>query len=94
MPIISEKDLAVFISLLSGKIAAMKWKLREPESILEDNVGDEQINDEYELQETIERYSRILDDVREEYEAGLVDGINLPSFEALTATNGPEYRRE
>jgi len=84
MPNISEKDLAVFISLLSGKVAAMKRELRELEAIPEDNLSDEQVDDQYELQETIEQYNMILDDVREEYEAALVDGINLPSFETLT----------
>jgi hypothetical protein len=84
MPNISEKDLAVFISLLSGKIAAMKRELRELEAIPEDSLSDEQLDDQYELQETVEQYNIILDDVREEYEAALVDGINLPSFEALT----------
>ena len=84
MPNISEKDLAVFISLLSGKVAAMKRELRELEAIPEDNLSDEQVDDQYELQETIEQYNMILDDVREEYEAALVNGINLPSFETLT----------
>jgi len=84
MPNISEKDLAVFISLLSGKVAAMKRELRELEAIPEDNLSDEQVDDQYELQETIEQYNMILDDVRGEYEAALVDGINLPSFETLT----------
>jgi hypothetical protein len=31
----------------------------------------------------------ILDDVREEYEAALTDGINLPSFEVLTRVANP-----
>jgi len=53
MPNISEKDLAVFISLLSGKVAAMKRELRELEAIPEDNLSDEQVDDQYELQETI-----------------------------------------
>jgi len=84
MPNISEQDLAVFISLVSGKIAAMKLELRELKAIPEDNLSEEQIDDQCELQRTIEQYHMILDNVRDEYEATLVDGINLPSFEALT----------
>ena len=84
MPNISEKDLAVFISLLSSRIVVMKRELRELEARHEDKLSEGQISDRCELQETIEQYHMILDNVREEYEATLVDGINLPSFEALT----------
>jgi hypothetical protein len=86
---ISEKHLAVFISLLANKIASMKRELHELGATPEDNLCDGQIDEQYKLQETIEQYNMILDDVREEYEAALTDGINLPSFEVLTRVANP-----
>ncbi|WLI88224.1 hypothetical protein Q4S45_15980 [Massilia sp. R2A-15] len=84
MPNISEKDLAVFISLLSSKIVEMKHELRDLQAIDADDASDEEIENQCEIQECIEQYDNILGGVREEYEAGLVDEINLPSYEALT----------
>jgi hypothetical protein len=81
---ISERDLSVFISLLASKIAEMTRELRELEAAGQGNLNAEQLNDQYELQECIEQYDNILGGVREEYEAGLIDGINLPSYEELT----------
>ncbi|CAI8914758.1 hypothetical protein [Methylocaldum szegediense] len=79
---ISEKDLAVIIPLLFNKIREMTEELRA----LEENSGelsDDQINECYELQECIEQYTTILDTLRQEYENGLAEGINLPSYEEL-----------
>jgi len=85
---ISERELSVFISLLSGKIAAMKRDLRELEAVGDSDLSDEQIDDQVETQESIDQYETMLDGLREEYEAGLVDGINLPSYEELTGARG------
>ncbi len=80
---ISERDLSVVIPLLSNEIRRMTEELH----VLEANGGelsDEQVDECCELQECIEQYTNILDTLRQEYESGLTDGINLPSYEELT----------
>jgi hypothetical protein len=84
MPHISQRDLAVYISLLSSKIVDMRREVSNLESIDEDELSDAQLGAQYRLHETIEQYGTLLDGVRDEYEAGLVDGINLPSLDMLT----------
>jgi hypothetical protein len=83
MPSISERDLSVFISLLSSKIREMKAQLHGDESDTGE-PSDEQIDERVELQETLEQYLQIRDGLREEYEAALEQGVNLPSYEVLT----------
>lgn len=80
---ISERDLSVIIPLLSNKIREMKESLHT----LETNGGelsDKQVDECYELEECIEQYMNILDTLRQEYESGLAEGINLPTYEELT----------
>lgn len=83
MPVISERDLSVFISLLSVKIREMTAELRTA-SAASTEPSDQQIDEQVALQETLEQYALIRDTLREEYEQGLKQGINLPSYEALT----------
>ncbi|MEJ2328218.1 MAG: hypothetical protein P8Y25_16065 [Chromatiaceae bacterium] len=85
MPIISERDLSVFIALLSAKIHEMKAQLAAAEA---DEPTDEQTEGRVELQETLEQYGQILGTLREEYQTALRQGINLPSFETLTRAPG------
>jgi predicted DNA-binding protein (UPF0278 family) len=85
MPIISERDLSVFIALLSAKIHEMKAQLAAAEA---DEPTDEQTEERVELQETLEQYGQILGTLREEYQTALRQGINLPSFETLTRAPG------
>lgn len=79
---ISEGDLAVVISLLANKIAEMHGEL----STLQSNCSedDEEMEAQYDLQETLAQYTEILDTLGEEYQLGWVEGINLPTFETLT----------
>lgn len=86
MPSISERDLSVFISLLSAKIREMRVELQSAESDT-DEPSDEQIDERVELLQALEQYLQIRDTVREEYEAALEQGVNLPSYEALTGDN-------
>ncbi|MBD8531279.1 MULTISPECIES: hypothetical protein [unclassified Massilia] len=86
---ISERELSIFISLLSGKIMSIKRELREMEALEDGDLSAEQIDDQVEMQESIDQYENMLDGLREEYEAGLVDGINLPSYEELTTARAP-----
>jgi predicted DNA-binding protein (UPF0278 family) len=85
MPIISERDLSVFIALLSAKIHEMKAQLAAAEA---DEPTDEQTEERVELQETLEQYGQILGTLREEYQTALRQGIHLPSFETLTRAPG------
>ena len=80
---ISERDLSVVIPLLSNKIREMTEALQAIEAY-GGELSDEQVDECYELQECIEQYTNILDTLREEYENGLVEGINLPNYEELT----------
>ena len=86
---ISEKDLSVVIPLLANKVREMTEALHQIEAI-EGELSDENIDETYELQECIEQYASILDTLRQEYETGLTEGINLPSFEELTKIPGSE----
>ncbi len=83
MIVISEGNAAVFISLLHSKRKAMQSELVLLESKGAE-LSDDELQDSYELQDCIERYGLILDDLRGDYEAALASGVNLPSFAALT----------
>jgi hypothetical protein len=80
---IDERELAVLIPLLAAKIHEMSKELHETEG-KEDELSDEELDARDELQEMRQEYDLILENLRVEYEAGLTDGINLPSFAVLT----------
>jgi hypothetical protein len=80
---ISERDLAVVIPLLFNKIREMTDALHAMKAN-SGELNDDQIKECYELQECIEQYTNILDTLRQEYESGLAEGINLPSYDELT----------
>ncbi|HET7332595.1 hypothetical protein [Dyella sp.] len=77
---ISERDLAVVIPLLALKIRDLEQEL----SAIETRT-DAQVEDRMQIQEMLEQYDGILETLRDEYEQGLADGINLPSYDELTA---------
>lgn len=80
---ISERDLAVVIPLLALKIHELEQELRE----LEAGTGhrtDAEIEDRMQIQEMLDQYDGILETLRDEYEQGLAEGINLPSYDDLT----------
>lgn len=83
MPIISERDVSVFISLLSMKICEMTAELGVAVAATGEPSA-KQIDEQVALQETLAQYEQIRDTMREEYEEGLKRGINLPSYESLT----------
>lgn len=87
MPTISERDLSVFISLLSVKIRELTAELDAATSI-DGEPSDQQIDDQVVAQETLEQYVQIRETIREEYEEGLKQGINLPSYETLIRAPG------
>lgn len=50
-------------------------------------LSSEQVEECYELQECIELFTIILDELRKEYESGIAEGLNLPSYEELVRVN-------
>ena len=80
---ISERDLAVVIPLLAAKIRDITLELKASDGGADD-LDDQALDDRMDLQETLEQYDGILESLREEYEAGLAEGIRLPSFDELT----------
>lgn len=80
---ISEKDLALFINLLSIKLAQLHEEYQNTEKAQE-NLGDAELEDLYQLQELIEQYKFTLGNLRVEYESGLKEGLMLPSFAELS----------
>lgn len=80
---INEGDAAVFISLLHASIKQMRGELAHL-GAKSDNLNDEELQDSYELQECIEQYSTIMANLREDYEAAIANGVNLPDFATLT----------
>ena len=80
---ISERDLAVVIPLLAAKIRDLTVELRATDKRLKD-LTDEEVEDRTQIQEMLEQYDGILDSLRTEYEAGLAEGIKLPSYDDLT----------
>jgi len=79
MRAISERDLAVVIPLLAAKIRDLTLELRASQA----RAGDEAVEDRMQIQEMVEQYDGILDSLREEYEEGLKEGIQLPAFDIL-----------
>jgi hypothetical protein len=80
---ISERDLAVVIPLLAIKIRDLGQELRG----LETRPGERTDAETKSLMQTHEllaQYESILDTLRAEYEEGLAEGINLPSYDDLT----------
>ncbi|MGN6227625.1 MAG: hypothetical protein ACTHNM_09335 [Dyella sp.] len=82
MRAISERDLAVVIPLLAAKIRDLTLELRSSEA-RGGEPSDEAVEDRMQIQEMLEQYDGILDSLREEYEEGLKEGIQLPAFEDL-----------
>lgn len=82
MRAISERDLAVVIPLLAAKIRDLTLELRASEA-RGGEPSDEAVEDRMEIQEMLEQYDGILDSLREEYEEGLKEGIQLPAFDDL-----------
>ena len=80
---ISENDLSVLIPLLAAKIREIKQELFKGEG-LEDEMTDEEFDQQTDNQDLLAAYERTMDNLREEYEAGLAEGIILPSFDELT----------
>jgi hypothetical protein len=81
---ISERHLAVLIPLLAAKIRDLRRELRATDGRVND-LNEEQLDDRVQLQDMLDQYENILDDLRTEYEGGLAEGINLPTYEELTA---------
>lgn len=82
MRAISERDLAVVIPLLASKIRDLSLELRASQA-REGEPTDETIDDRMQIQEMLEQYDGILDALRDEYEEGLREGIQLPAFDEL-----------
>lgn len=80
---ISEKNLALFINLLANKLAQLQEEYENAEKNPE-QLNDGEIEDLYQVQELIDQYTFILGNLQPEYEAGLAEGIVLPSFADLT----------
>ena len=76
---ISERDLAVAIPLLALKIRDLEQEL----SAIKTRT-DAELEDQMQIQEMLEQYDGILETLRAEYEEGLAEGINLPSYDDLT----------
>lgn len=82
MRAISERDLAVVIPLLAAKIRDLTLELRASQARAGE-VSDEKVEGRMQIQEMLEQYGGILDSLREEYEEGLKEGIQLPTFNTL-----------
>ena len=76
---ISERDLAVVIPLLALKIRDLELELSAIKA-----RTDAEAEDQMQIQEMLEQYDGILETLRAEYEGGLAEGINLPSYDDLT----------
>ena len=82
MRAISERDLAAVIPLLAAKIRDLTLELRASESRGGES-SDEAVEDRMRIQEMLEQYDGILDSLRKEYEEGVKEGIQLPTFTTL-----------
>jgi hypothetical protein len=80
---ISEKDLGLFINLLSNKLAQLQQEYGAAEKN-PDKLNDGELEDLYQVQELIDQYTFVLGNLLQEYEAGLAEGLVLPSFAELT----------
>lgn len=80
---ISEKNLALFINLLANKLAQLQKEYEDAEKN-PDQLSDGDVEDLYQMQELIDQYTFILGNLQPEYEAGLAEGMVLPSFADLT----------
>lgn len=83
MPIVSERYLSVFISLLASKIKELTQELSITETSI--NLLDEEAFDERtDLQDILNEYENMLGELKTTYEQALSNGINLPSYDDLT----------
>lgn len=80
---ISERDLAAVIPLLALKIRSLEQELADIKA-RQGSRTDAEIEDQMQIQEMLEQYDGILESLRKEYEQGLAEGINLPSYDDLT----------
>jgi hypothetical protein len=86
MKAISERDLSVVIPLLFNKIQEMTAELKTLKAVQANHgeLTEAQLEERDELLECVDQYRAILDTLRREYESGLAEGINLPSYQELT----------
>jgi hypothetical protein len=83
VPIVSERYLSVFISLLASKIKELTQELSITETLI--NLLDEEAFDERtDLQDILNEYENMLSELKTTYEQALSNGINLPSYDDLT----------
>jgi hypothetical protein len=83
VPIVSERYLSVFISLLASKIKELTQELSITETSI--NLLDEEAFDERtDLQDILNEYENMLSELKTTYEQALSNGINLPSYDDLT----------
>lgn len=87
MRAISERDLAVVIKLVAGRVQALNDSLSASAARLDD-MTDEEIEARCDEQELLESMETTLRHLRAEYEAALAEGFALPSYETLTAARG------
>jgi hypothetical protein len=80
---ISEKDLSVVIPLLFIKIREMTEELNAIEAV-GNELSTVQFEECHELRDCLEEYTNILDRLHQEYDCGLAEGTNLPTYEELT----------
>ena len=81
---ISERHLAVLVPLLAAKIRDLRGELRATDERV-DELDEEELEDRVQIQDMLEQYEDILDELRTEYEGGLAENVNLPTYEELTA---------
>jgi hypothetical protein len=80
---ISERDLAVVIPLLAARIRELTLELQAADA-RGGELADEALEDRARVQEMLAQNDHVLDSLRSEYEAGLAEGIRLPTFDELT----------
>lgn len=81
---IGERTLSVVIGLLALRIR----KLDREGQALESRptpLSDRALDDLQECPQTLEHHEGMLDDMREQYEAALADGVQLPACERIAA---------
>lgn len=80
---ISENDLSTIIPLLAEKISALKLELAHGDG-REDDMTDAEFDAHTDTSDLLDSYVRTMDNLVEEYESALTEGLILPSIEALT----------
>jgi hypothetical protein len=80
---INERDLAVVIPLLAARIRELTLELLATDA-RGGALADEEVEERARAQEMLAQHDHVLDSLRSEYEAGLAEGIRLPTFDQLT----------